>query len=198
MFLYHPRADPGVHLNFKQNRVSPWVHPTCPCTDVQQDNYFLLFQNARHLVRLPWKMNGALVLNVILIRSLRRDVYHGHLVILCTEMVAAATHTLHKGRTRVCDHCGNTLGETFGRKQDKAVHPSLTRQSIPPPLKKSTRWKSKVMERRKSSNTARARKRPFTQFTELLKILDVKASFKSHVQNLALPLAKPDSPLKRS
>lgn len=136
MFLYHPRADPGVHLNFKQNRVSPWVHPTCPCTDVQQDNYFLLFQNARHLVRLPWKMNGALVLNVILIRSLRRDVYHGHLVILCTEMVAAATHTLHKGRTRVCDHCGNTLGETFGRKQDKAVHPSLTRQSIPPPLKK--------------------------------------------------------------
>lgn len=82
-------------------------------------------------------MNGALVLNVILIRSLRRDVYHGHLVILCTEMVAAATHMLHKGRTRVCDHCGNTLGETFGRKQDKAVHPSLTRQSIPPPLKKA-------------------------------------------------------------
>lgn len=45
--------------------------------------------------------------------------------------------TLHKGRTRVCDHCGNTLGETFGRKQDKAVHPSLTWQSIPPPLKKA-------------------------------------------------------------
>ena len=70
MFLYHPRADPGVNLNFKQYRAFPWVHPTCQHMVVNQDNYFSYFKMPGTQRRLPWQMKTVLVLNFILI-SLR-------------------------------------------------------------------------------------------------------------------------------
>lgn len=66
-FLQHPRADPGVNLNFKQNRVFPWsILPVSIWLygKIITSSYFKMPDTQ---VGLPWKMNRALVLNFTLI-----------------------------------------------------------------------------------------------------------------------------------
>lgn len=72
---------------------------------------------------------------------------HQHLVMLFTEMVADATYTLQRGRTRVREHFRNIFREKFGRKQDEVVYHSFTQLCILG--KKTYKVKFKVIQRRK-------------------------------------------------
>lgn len=128
MFLYHPRADPGVNLNFKQYRAFPWVRPTCQHMVVNQDNYFLLFQNARYPKKTSMANEDSACIKFYSNKSKAEP--HWHLVMLFTEMVADATYTLQSGRTRVRENFRNIFREKFGRKQDEVVYHSFTQLCI--------------------------------------------------------------------
>lgn len=111
MFLYHHRPDPGVNLNFKQNHAFAWVHPTCQCMVGEQDNYFLLFQNARHPSKSSMENEQSTCIKFCSNKC--ETEYHWHLVRLFREMVADAKRSLQKGSTTIQENVRNALGKNL-------------------------------------------------------------------------------------